>query len=197
MTKKTREPAQRDGVQGEEVGGQQPSGLSPQERLPTGVCSPWCWSESGSGQDSADRSGAQAVAEPGEFAVEAAVAPGRVLVCQAQDQVAELIADWWAARLAGVGPFSGDQAAVPGQQRSRGDDAMLTQWAGEQTGQSGQDRPLRPGGSRSTDLTAQDHDFMAQDQDPEVLGRSTASEQPQPTEHRDTDQVQQSEQHSR
>jgi hypothetical protein len=53
-------------------------------------------------------------------------------VCQAQDQVAEFIVDWWAARLVGIGPFSGDQAAVPGQQRRRGDDAMPMQVEGEQ-----------------------------------------------------------------
>jgi hypothetical protein len=73
--KKDLEPAQRDGVQGEEVGGQQPHGLSTQERSPAGVCSPWCRAEAGSGQDSADRTGAQAVTQPGEFALKAAVTP--------------------------------------------------------------------------------------------------------------------------
>jgi hypothetical protein len=112
------------------VGGQQPGGLSLQEGSPAGVCSPWWRPEAGSGQDPADRADAQAVSEPEQFALEAAVAPRRVLVCQAQDQVAEFVADWWAARLVGVGPFSGDQVAVPGQQRRRGDDAMPMQVAG-------------------------------------------------------------------
>lgn len=114
------EPAQCDGVQGEEVGGQQPSGLSAQESSPAGACSPWCRPEAGSSQDAADRTCTQAVSEPGQFAVEAAMAPGRILVCQAQHQVAELVADRWAVRLVGIGPFSGDQAAVPGQQGGGG-----------------------------------------------------------------------------
>jgi hypothetical protein len=41
----------------------------------------------------------------------------------------------------GVGLAPGDQAAVPGQQRGRGDDPMLTQVPGEHAGQGGQDRP--------------------------------------------------------
>ena len=120
------------------------------------------------------------MSEPEEFALEAAVAPRRVLVCQAQDQVAEFVTDWWAARLVGIGPFSGDQAAVPGQQRRRGDDAMPTQVAGEQAGQSGQNCPLRPTGSRSADAAAQHSDFVAQDQNLDVLGGGAAGEQPKP-----------------
>jgi hypothetical protein len=68
--------------------------------------------------------------------------------------------------------------------------------AGEQAGQGGQDRPLRPAGPRSADLTAQHRDFMAQDQNLHVLDGATASKQPQPAKHRDTDQIQQSKQHS-
>jgi hypothetical protein len=58
------ESAQRDGVQGEQVGGQQPRGVSAEESSPAGVCSAWCWAEAGSRQDSADRRGAQAVSSP-------------------------------------------------------------------------------------------------------------------------------------
>jgi hypothetical protein len=124
-------PAQADGVEGEKVGGQQTGGLSAEEGSPAGVCSPWCRPEACSGQDSADRTGPQAVSEPDEFAVDSAVPPGRILVRYAQDQVAQFVADRWAATLVRIGPFSGDQAAVPGQQRSRGDDAMSTQVAGK------------------------------------------------------------------
>jgi hypothetical protein len=47
----------------------------------------------------------------------------------------------------------------------------------------------------STDLTTQHRDLVAQDQDLDVLGSGAAGEQPQPAEHRDTDQIQQSKQH--
>jgi hypothetical protein len=168
------EAAQRDGVQGEEVSGQQPRGLNPQERPPAGVCSPWCRTDAGRSQDPADRTGAQTVSEPTEFPVEAPVAPGEVLVCQAQDQVTELVTDRWATGLVGIGPLSGDQAAVPGQQRRGSDDAMSTQRAGEQAGQGGQDRPLRPAGPRPVDLTGQHGHLMAQDQNLEVFGGGAA-----------------------
>jgi hypothetical protein len=51
------ESVQRDGVEGEEVGGQQPSGLGAQEGPPPGVCSAWRRPEAGSGQDPADGAG--------------------------------------------------------------------------------------------------------------------------------------------
>ena len=118
------EPAQGDGVEGEEVGGQQSGGLSAQEGPPSGVCSAWCRAEPGGGQDPADRARAHAVSEPGEFALDAAVSPGRILLGQAQHQVTDLVADRWAAGPVRIGPFPGDQAAVPGQQRGRGDDPV-------------------------------------------------------------------------
>jgi len=66
-------PAQADGVEGEKVGDQQIGGLSAEKRSPADVCSPWCRPEACSGQDSADRPCSQAVSEPEEFALEAAV----------------------------------------------------------------------------------------------------------------------------
>ena len=144
---------------------------------------------------SPDRARAHTVPEPREFVLDAAVAPGRILVCQAQHQSLDLVANRWTARSVRVGPSSGDQAAVPGQQGGGGDDPMLTQVAGEQPGQSGQDCPVRPGGPRSTDLTAQHRHFVAQDQDLHIFGRGAASEQSQPAEHRARSQIQQSEYH--
>jgi hypothetical protein len=73
---------QCDGVEGEKVGGQQSGGLSAQEGSPAGVCSAWCRTYTGGGEDPADSACAQAVSEPDEFALDAAVAPGRILVCQ-------------------------------------------------------------------------------------------------------------------
>jgi hypothetical protein len=72
---------------------------------------------------------------------------------------------------------------------------MQTQMAGKQTSQGGQDRSIRPAGSGTADVTAKHGDFVAQDENLDVLGRSGAGEQPQPAEHCDRDQVQQSEQH--
>ena len=61
------ESAQRDGVEGEEIGGQQPGGLGTQEGSPAGVGSTGCGAETGGGQDSPDRACAYVVSEAGEF----------------------------------------------------------------------------------------------------------------------------------
>jgi hypothetical protein len=90
------DPAQRDRVEGEEVGGQQSGGLSAQEGPPSGVRPAWCWSESSGGQDPPNRAGTYAMPETDEFALDPAVAPGRVLPCQAQHQGPDLVINRWA-----------------------------------------------------------------------------------------------------
>ena len=75
-----------------------------------------------------------------------------------------------------VGPVSGDQPAVPGQQRSRRDDPMGPQRAGEQPGQGREDGAVRPGEARPGHLAAKYRDFMAQDENLDVLGRGVAGE---------------------
>jgi hypothetical protein len=72
---------------------------------------------------------------------------------------------------------------------------MQMRGAGQQPSQGGQDCAIRPVGSRSADLTAEHGDFVAQEEDLEVFDCGVAGEQPQPAEHGDTDQVQQSKQH--
>jgi hypothetical protein len=79
------------------VGGQQSGGLSAQEAPPSGVRPAWCWAESSGGQDPPNRAGAYAVSETDEFALDPAVAPGRVFLCQAQHQGPDLVIDRWAA----------------------------------------------------------------------------------------------------
>jgi hypothetical protein len=90
-----------------------------------------------------------------------------------------------------IGPLLCDQAAVPGQQRAGGNHAVDAQLAGKYAGQGGQDCSVRPSGLRFADLTAQHRDFVAQDEDLDVLGGGSAGEQPEPAEHRDRDQIQQ------
>ena len=73
------------------VGGQQPGGLGMQEAPPPGVCSAWGGAQAGGGENPADRTRAQVVSEPNEFAVDAAVAPGRILLRQSHDKVTDLL----------------------------------------------------------------------------------------------------------
>jgi hypothetical protein len=151
------------------VGGQQPGGLCMQEGPPPGVCSAWGGAEAGGGENPADRTRAQVVSEPDEFAVDAGVDPGRILLRQAHDKVTDLVTNRWAAGPVGVSPLLRDQSAVPGPATCRGNKAVQTQLRWEQAGQGEQDRSVRPGGSRSADLTTQHPHFVAQDQGLDVL----------------------------
>lgn len=71
------------------------------------------------------------MSKPGEFAVDASVAPGLILPRQARHQVTDLVTEGRAAGLVWIGPVLGDQAAVPDQQRAGGNDAMDAQLAGK------------------------------------------------------------------
>src|SRR3954470_17825940 len=63
------DPAQSDGVEVEEVGGQQPVGLGTQELPPTGVHTAGRRPGSGAGEDPADGASADPVAEAEQFAL--------------------------------------------------------------------------------------------------------------------------------
>jgi hypothetical protein len=146
-------------------------------------------------EDPPDGCRAEVVAEPREFAVHTAVAPGGVLPGQPQDQVADLLAGRRAAGLARVGPLALDEAAVPGEQRARRDQAMAAQPGGQQAGQRGQDRAVGPVEPGPGDLAAQDGDLVAEDQDLGVLRRLAAAEQLQPAKDPDDGEVQDSHRH--
>ncbi len=148
------ESAQRDGVEVEEVAGQQPSRLGLAEGAPVGVYPARRWAQAWGGQDAADGAGADVVSEAGEFALDAAVSPARVLPCQPDDELAELAVDARATGLVRVGPFLGDQASVPGQEGGGGDESVAAQFAGQESGQAGQDGSVRPGGAGWAELAA-------------------------------------------
>jgi hypothetical protein len=89
------------------------------------------------------------------------------------------------------GPFTGDQPAVPGQQRARRDEPADAQHGRQVPGQRRQDRavgPVRPGPG---DLTAEYRDLMTEHHDLGVLGCLAAAQQHEPAQDPDHDQVQQ------
>jgi hypothetical protein len=88
--------------------------------------------------------GADVMAEPGEFSLDAAVPPARVLPRQLDDRFAKIGIDWWVSWSVGAGPCACDEAAVPCRQRGGCDDAVAAESAGEHPGQGGQDRPVGP-----------------------------------------------------
>ncbi|MCP4961666.1 MAG: hypothetical protein GY925_20665 [Actinomycetia bacterium] len=75
------------------------------------------------------------MAEAREFAVDAAVAPGRVFGGEAEDESADLDQGWWSSwSSGGMCPVAGDAATVPSQKCVWGDDPVCSLWAGERGG---------------------------------------------------------------
>jgi hypothetical protein len=64
------------------------------------------------------------VAEPGQFFLDATISPLRVLSSEVNNQLAQRAVDAGASCAGRVGPFSGDKAAMPGQQ-GRGSDELM------------------------------------------------------------------------
>jgi hypothetical protein len=82
------------------------------------------------------------------------VSPARILLCQPDDELAEFVVDSGATRSVRVGPFLGDQASVPGQEGGGSDESAAAQFAGEESGQGGQDGPVGPGRAAWAELAA-------------------------------------------
>jgi len=107
----------------EQVAGEDAVRLRAQELRPGRSGPPRCGIYPGSVQDLPDCGGADLVAESGEFAVDAAVAPGGVLGGQANDQGTDTFGDGGPARsVARCGPAAADELAVPAQDRGRCDE---------------------------------------------------------------------------
>ena len=90
------------------------------------------------------RSWPDPVAQAAQLAVDAAVAPGRVLPGQPQHQSAELGRHGRTATPMGIGPPAPDQLPMPPQQRSWLDQQPAPARTGQQPRGSGQHRPVCP-----------------------------------------------------
>ena len=97
------------------------------------------------------------VAEASEFAVDASVSPGRVLVGEAHDQLTQLCAGGWPTGGSGwrLGPVFGDSSAVPSQQRLGRDDPAVAELAGECGRDRAEHGPVVVGEGSSCDLASQ------------------------------------------
>ena len=108
--------AQHDGVDGEEVARDDPGSLGTQERRPRLRCSAGCGIDPRCLEDRPDRRRRDGDAEAGEFAVDAAVAPGRVLPSETDDRPTDLERGRMAGR-AGAGRSSGWRRVVDANAR--------------------------------------------------------------------------------
>jgi hypothetical protein len=89
------EPGQPDGVDGEEVGGQDLVGVLANELAPGALASPRSWRQTVSAEHLADGEVGAAVAELDELAVDTAIAPARVLPGEADDELVQLAWRRW------------------------------------------------------------------------------------------------------
>jgi hypothetical protein len=83
------EPGQPHGIDGEEVGSQDLIGVLANEVAPRALASPWSWRQIVTAEHLADGEVGAAVAELEELALDAAIAPARVLPGQAEDEFVE------------------------------------------------------------------------------------------------------------
>ena len=108
----------------------------------------------------------------------------------------EGVVDRWSSGPVGVGTSSADEAAVPAQDRVRGDQAMGSQCSGQSLDEGGEDGPVRPVQGWSLVGAAEHGDLVAQHEEFDVLGGGRAAHQQDQPEHLPEDQVQQTRRHA-
>ena len=102
------------------------------------------------------------VTELEQVALQSHVPPARVLPRHPHHQRGKDVVD---RRLSGrvrIGPSSADEAAMPAEDRVRGDQAMAAQCSGQPPDEGGEHGPVGPVHTRSWVGAAQDGDFVAQ-----------------------------------
>jgi hypothetical protein len=148
-------------------------------------------------QRGADRGRRDPGTKAEQLALDALVAPGRVLPGQSHDQLLDLLVQRWPAHFpARVGPRPGDQPPMPPQQRLRPDEEARPAGPRENTAEHGQQRPigrLQPG---ARGLAVQHGQLMAEHQDLQVLGGVAAGQQHQQLDGAAQGQVGESRQHA-
>jgi hypothetical protein len=146
-------------------------GLGGQELSTGGAAAARGGVDASSLQDQPHRTGRKPVAQPGEFAVDPPIPPGRVLCGQAQHQLAQLGCRGPAAGapLTGLGPAPGYQIPVPAQHRGRGDDPMQSHSLAQQPGQRREHRSVGPRQPRSAHLATEHGNLVTEHQDLRVL----------------------------
>ena len=148
-------------------------------------------------QDRPHRRGPDPVAEPGQLAVDAPVAPVGVLRGQAFHQCPQTgrgrRATRWPIRRGGPPP--GDQTSMPTQDCPRRDEHAEPPGGRQPQRERRDDRPVRPCQPRPSHLAMQHRELMAQDEDLGVLRRVRTGQQRQSTDQTTSDQVPQTHPH--
>ncbi len=172
------EPAEKDGVDVEGVARHQPLRLGGEELRPGRSGPPRRRVDAVTLQDRPDARGGDGDAHAGELTVDAAVAPSRVLLRQAEDECGRSLRD---GRSTGpavrIRPALGDEVPVPTQLGCRLDEEVPESPAGEQTCEPRQNRSVGRLQCRSVDLASEDRHLVAQHDDLDGEIRVTATAQ--------------------
>ena len=159
------EGAHPGGLDSEEVATQDRVCLGAQERPPRqtparrGI-------EAGSAEDGSDRRGRDADAELEQLSTDPLVAPARVLACEAADQVAQVSRDRWPSCLAVWSrPLSGNEIAVPSQQRVGRDDEAPPPISAEEPAGGGEEYTIGWPVRWPRRVAAKNRELLAEDDD--------------------------------
>ncbi|MGO8870298.1 MAG: hypothetical protein ACLQPH_02655 [Acidimicrobiales bacterium] len=171
------ELSEKDSVGGEEVARQHGRGLGLQELLPARPSSAGGWIKVVALEDIPDARSSQVDAHDGEFAVDPAVSPSRVLPGQADDQAHCAGRGRRSARHLRVGPLPLDQLPVPAQQGVGLHEEAMELGTGQQPAETGEKSPVRRAKCWTDYLAAEDRYLMSKHDDLDgQIGVVTASE---------------------
>jgi hypothetical protein len=147
-------------------------------------------------KDLPDRGGPDLVAESGEFAVDAAIPPCRILGGQATDQAAESGGDGGSTGSCRLGgPAAGDQLVVPAQDGGGRDEQPEASADWEQSGEGGDQGAIGPADPRARRTSLEHGELMTQDQDLDLLGGVGTGAQGHPAQQLGEDPIDQHQRH--
>ena len=164
--------AQPGRLDGEEVAGDDPLRLGPEEVGPARSGPPRGGTRSRGSEQSPDRRRSDADPELAELASDPDAAPAGVLPRQPEDEFTDLGIDRRPSRPTGpaVGPLAPHQLAVPSEQGRWSDHEGDPTVARDHPTRGREEDPVDDPEPRSAGLPLEDPELMAEDQDLEVLG---------------------------
>jgi hypothetical protein len=141
---------------------------------------------------------ADLVAQPGEFAVDASVAPGGVLGGQADGESTQAGGDGWSTGSGWLGgPAAGDESPVPAQDRGGRDEHSEASARREESGQGGDQGSVWPADPRPRSAPLKHSELVAQNEDLDLLGGVGSGAQHHPAQELGEQEVDQSQRHRR
>ena len=164
---------QPDGVEGEEVTGEDTVGLLAQER-PSGAGGAGSCThrpEAVNAQHPADRGRRHSISESDQVTLDSLVSPAAVLASQPHDRLLHLGWNWRSAQSGvRVGPVPGDHPPMPAEQRARRHQKRPTTAPAAATGSVRRARPDPSSGAAVSAAGGQDLQLVAQHQDLDCVG---------------------------